>query len=73
MDKAFTVYTTLIMFLFGIVVTVSMLTGCESTQERSVRYGAFCKMNCEFQGAAAYAYNLGNERDCICTFRLRAR
>ena len=47
-----------------------LLVGCESVQERSVRYGEQCAIECDFQGAISYSINLGNERDCICTFKI---
>lgn len=42
----------------------------KSTQERAVLMGEQCAIQCDFQGATSYSINLGNERDCICTFKI---
>lgn len=52
------------------LVMLLAVSGCESVAERSVRYGEECAIQCDFHGATSYSYNLGNERDCICTFKL---
>lgn len=42
----------------------------KSTEERAVIRAEQCAIQCDFQGAVAYSINLGDERDCICTFKL---